>query len=418
MDMSQTTRRKTYRILGIVLWISAVGLILGSAWGVRARALRPQQTILLEAPEHHRLRPGDVVYETTPAGMRRIGEVSACGPTPTHVELTIRPAAFARMTTASTAACWRTPLSAEESIETLLPHDIQVDIASCIATDWKAREAEFLTVWRPLIAELAQAYISVVAEEIERVLFEQQGDIAETSAHVTRILSTHWPAIQRRLSPILREHLTPVLSRLMHNALDDAPKTRIAWHLYRNNGAEALRLMLDWLTTYLAELTTHDREALTAALRKTWASAAHDEELAIALKELSRSLSEDEDLRVLLRDVYHEVIADNPRTAEFIRTKVVESPTVRAELYRLLEWFGPTARQVAKIVLFNDGYTRPEVVHLLRLSCTAPKDLMGHDRYTGTSRRTPRPQNLPYCTTTRTPACPLKPHPQPLPCAM
>lgn len=366
MHISRTTRRKTYRILGGALWISALGLILGSAWGVRARAMRQQNTIVLEAPEHHRLRPGDVVYERTPTGMQRIGEVSICGPTSTRVKLAIGPEAYARMTTASTVACWRTPLSAEESIETLLPPAIQEDIARCIAADWKARESEFLTVWRPMVAELARAYMSVVGAEIERVLFEQQDDIAGVSSHVMRKLSAHWPAIQRRLSPILRAHLTPVLSRLMDKALDDAPKTRIAWHIYRNDSAEALQLMLDWLTKYLAELTPHDREALAVALHKTWASAAHDEQLAAALNELGSALAEDEELRELLRDIYHEVIADNPRTAEFIRTRVIESPTVRTEMYRLLEWFGPTARQVAKIVLFNDGYTRPEVVHLLR----------------------------------------------------
>lgn len=66
------------------------------------------------------------------------------------------------------------------------------------------------------------AYIDAVSDDFEAALTDHQDEIrAVAKAHASAV-STDWPGIQTRLQPIVQEHLTPVLSRLMHEALTDA----------------------------------------------------------------------------------------------------------------------------------------------------------------------------------------------------
>ena len=69
----------------------------------------------------------------------------------------------------------------------------------------------------------------------------------------------------------------------------------------------------------------------------------------------------------MLAQIHREAVAENPRTAEFLRTEVLESPRIREQMYAFIEAFAPTARSVLAMCLFDEtGRTRNEIVHLLR----------------------------------------------------
>jgi hypothetical protein len=153
----------------------------------------------------------------------------------------------------------------------------------------------------------------------------------------------------------------------MHEAIAEAPKVNIAWSVARGRSDEAFRCMLDHLAEYLATMPEDDKVELAEALRRTWETARNDEILGSRLARIGRGIVEDQNLRNVLAEIHREAVSENPRTAEFLRTEVLESPRIREQMYLFIETFAPTVRSVLALCLFDEtGRTRSEIVHLLR----------------------------------------------------
>jgi hypothetical protein len=334
---------------------------------VRARVSRPMHHLVLEAPGDTALASGDLVFLTTDAGLEHIGEVTDVSTGRIRATLAVEPPAFQRLTASTRATCWRTPLSAEEMVPALLPSTIQQKVAERIAADWYEHEEEVASTWAPLVRELASAYLEAISDDVEASFQRHQDELWTITKSHGRAIAAEWPAIQERLGPILQQHLTPVLARLMHEAIAEAPKVAIAWNIARGKNDEAFRCMLDWLADYLATMSDEDKAEFAEAVDRTWQTAREDEILVSRLTEMGRGILEDRNLRDVLTQIYREAVADNPQTPEFLRSEVLGSERMREQMYAFIEAFAPTARNVLAICLFDEtGRTRSEVAHLVR----------------------------------------------------
>lgn len=353
--------------MGAAVWVLAAFAALTSAYVLHARTSRPVRELRIQVPPQTPLASGDLVYLATDRGLDPIGEVVRRPDSQGLVALAIEPAGFARLTRGTSATCWETPLSTEATLNALLPPSIQRTAAERIATDWKNQDSELAATWGPLAAELSAAYVRLISDDVEAALKSREAALLHIAQWHGRSLLVEWPQIQAHLRPKLQKHLTPVLGRLLSEAVTDAPKMSIAWNLARGKHEDAYRLMLDWLTEYLANIPDKDRAELGQAVRQVWDEARNDPAIVDPIAKFGRNLIEDQRLRELLTDVYREAISDNPKTAEFLRAQVLESPEVREKFYALVDAFGPTARHVAATCLFDEsGATRPEVVHITR----------------------------------------------------
>jgi hypothetical protein len=362
----RSSRRWAVVGLGAGLWLAAIGAVAGSTYTVTGRLLRPVTMLRIEGGSSSRLAPGDSVFSDSQRGLVRIGEVASRDDNGA-IELAIDPSMFDALSASTVAVCWGTPMSAEEAITALLPPAIHRRVAEAIAADWRENEDAVMAAWKPVAKELVAAYISAVGDDFETALTDHQDEIWAVAKNHADAVSADWPAIQTRLQPIVQAHLTPVLSRLMHDALTEAPKARIAYNIVRRRYEEAYQYMLDWLTDYLGSMSDRDRAELASAVRASWAAAREDAVLMEIVARQGRDLRDDPELHRVLGAIYREVVAENPTTSEFVRTEILESQAVQDELYRFVERFGPTARKVAALCLFDDeGTTRPEVVHLVR----------------------------------------------------
>lgn len=358
--------RRTAVAVGAAMWLGTIALTAASAYGVYARAVRATAPIILRVDGAHGLAPGDSVYARSENGLVRVGEVARVEPIG-RVELAVTPGAARGYVASTRAVCWRTPLSVEDSIHALLPPAARVRIAEALREDWLLHKEEWAATWGPLAGELASAYIRAVGEDVAASVRVREDALWDVARRHGRVAAEAWPAIQQRLTPILQEHLTPVLSRLMNDALDEAPKTRIAWGVIRGHNADVFRHVLDWLADYLAHMPDKDKAELSLAVRRSWQAARSDPVLVEHIGALARNIRNDAALRDLIVDIYREAIVDNPRSRDFLRDQVRRSPRVREQMYRFIETIGPTARRVASICLFDErGRTRPEVVHWLR----------------------------------------------------
>lgn len=361
--MTGRARNNIPLVIGGTLWLAAALAIGGSAYTVGHRMLRPTTALQIPAPKEHGLAPGDTVFLAAESGLHRIGEVRSIR----HDTITLSiDQGFGDLTEAR-ATCWRTPLSAEETVSALLPPNIQKQAAEHIARAWQERGAELTEIWKPIAADLAVAYIKLIGEELGSAIRNHSGDMQAIGQKHLRHLGEDWPLIQQRLRPILQEHLAPTLKRLASEALADAPKAQIAWNIVRGNHDAAYELMLDWLGAWMSDMPEDDRRELHDALRDTWDAARRDEELGTRLSEILRRLHDDKQIRQLLADIYHETMTENSRTADFLREGLIDDPHVRQEVYRTLELLGPTLKSVLATTLFDQsGTTRPEIVHLVR----------------------------------------------------
>lgn len=356
--------------LGCCIWAAGIFAVVNSVYQVTARGMRPGVGLRVQidggggAPDTG-LRPGDNVFLDTDSGLSRIGEVEMIRQDGIHLKL--EPQAFAQLAAGTRATCWRTPLSAEAAITGLLPSDVQEQMVAEITQSWRQHEQALLAAWKPIATDLTMEFLEVVGDELRAAVRLREPQLAQIGRSAVDSLVTRWPAFQARLNPILERHLTPVVSRLLNDAIDDAPKITIAYKLWRGHTAEAIEQVLDWLAEYLAELPEADRRELRAALLNTWEAARADPRLVELLADAGRELRDDPRLHRVLEEVYREAIADNPQTAQFIRERLVESPEIRRQIYAFVELFGPTARRLAALCLFDaSGSTRPEVVHLVR----------------------------------------------------
>jgi hypothetical protein len=354
-------------VLGGAVWFAALSAIGASVYTVRARTARDVERLSLRSAAGFDLAPGNLVFVATDRGLVHVGEVATTAPDEEAVTLTIDPPAFAALNESTQATCWRTPLSAEQAIDALLPPTIQRQAAEQIVADWREHDEVLTTVWAPIAAELFSAYLQVVRDDIEASVRRHEKQLWAIAKARGRSIAAEWPAIQQRLQPILQEHLTPVLSRLLSQALLDAPKVRIAWSIARGRNAEAYQAMLDWISEYLANMSDRDRAELNSAFARAWDAATEDEILTERFAGIGRDIVEDRELREVFAEIYREAISQNPQTDRFIRTHVLESPELRKQMYVFIELFAPTARKIAALCLFDEnGATRPEVVHLVR----------------------------------------------------
>lgn len=375
--------------LGGAFWAGVAFVATASVTRVWARATRPVLTLTILPPPGLSLLPGDCVFAYTDMGLVRVGEVAECEwrnsesgwenadrapgeipqsqPQVLHCDLAIQPHAMQVFNASTYAVCRQTPLSVEDAVEAMLPPALQRRVTDEVLAAWRAEQTEVWAIWQPIVSDLVLAYVERIAVDLESAVSAREDEFLERARDHARAAAVEWPAIQARLSPILQEHLTPVLGELMEEAASAAPKARIAWSIARGRHTRAFQEMLDWLAEYLAAMPEADKARMGDALRKTLHAAREDEVLAEHFARLGRQIRDDPRLRELLADVYREAISQNPATEAYIRTAVLESPRVRDEAYRLMERFAPTARKVTAMCLFDaDGATRPEVVHLVR----------------------------------------------------
>lgn len=350
------------------MWLAAIAAICGSTYTVCGRTLRPTVAMRIPAPAGHSLSRGDTVFLATDAGLRRIGEVNSAGDD--SVYLAIDPGIADELGDAK-PTCWQTPLSAEETVSALLPPDIQEQVAGHIARMWRDRGGEIVDAWKPVATELASEYLNLVGDDLEEAARSRGGEIRSIGERHLLRAGEDWPLIQRRLRPILQEHLTPVLSRLASSALSEAPKAGIAWDVAKAAAGgdydAVYSRLLDWLGEYATNMPEKDRKELGQAVRTTCEAIGQDEPLMQCLKDMTRRLRDDEELTSLAADIWREAVIENPRSADFLRDRIVNDPAVRREIYRTIELLGPAMRSVTAEALFDrDGATRPEVVHFVR----------------------------------------------------
>jgi hypothetical protein len=360
-------RRKAWQALGAALWVWALGIVVISVHTVRGRVTRAAHGIELELPAGCRLAKGDVLYLATEHGYQYAGEVSS-SPTSSHrARAALDPLAAAKIHAATQAYYWETPLSAEASVRALLPPAIGKRIAETFSQDWQAQEAKLGEVWRPLVTDVALAYADLLAAELAVAWRRHEDALRVIGERHFQSFLVRWPALQERARPILERHLIPLLGELIANAVSEAPKVEIAWLVAQGKHAEAYARMLDWLAGYLATIPEADRERLARAVDESWQMARDDEVLISIVSAMGREVADDDELRAVLATIYREAVADNPRTAEFLRGQILESPEIRGQMYALLEAFAPTARTVLGVGLFDTrGRTRPEVVQMIR----------------------------------------------------
>ena len=360
-------KRTIHLLLGAVLWLLAIWALAKSVQTVRTRALRPTQELTLRVPHGSRLETGDLVFLTNDRGLERVGEVMNGAGGDNLVNIAIEPATFRGLNTSTRATYWQTPLGVEDAVNALLPPAIQRDVAAEILEGWQQYDEQLATAWGPIVSELVAAYLEAIGNDIETSFRRREDELWSISKRHSQAFVTEWPAMQERLRPILREHLTPVLARLMNDAIAEAPKVSIAWNVVRGRNAETYQLMLDWLTDYLADMPEADKAEMTEAIRTTWETVRQDAVLVEQFAGIGRGILDDRELRRVLTDIYREAIAENPRTAECIQNQVLHSEDLRARMYELIELFAPTAQRVAALCLFDEsGATRPQIVHLVR----------------------------------------------------
>lgn len=349
------------------MWVIAAGAILFSFRLVAANVVRPTVRLSIVAPAGIGLSQGDIVYLATDRGLEAVGEVGESNRHPGEVDLRITGRALARLSTNTVASCWRTPLSTEDTITALLPATIQRQAAEHVMADWKTQNEQIAKTWGPLIAELSASYLALVADDIDKALRHREEELWHVVEWHARGLAAEWPGIHDRLEPLVQQHVTPVLSRLLHDAIADAPKLGIALQMAQGNHEEAYRMMLNWLGEYLTTMSEDDQRELRAALAAVWMEAGRDPEIVEPIRRMGERFFEDQRFRDLLADVYREAITDNPKTAEFLRDRVIESDEIRGRFYELVDLMAPTARRVLALFLFNErGAMRPEIVHLVR----------------------------------------------------
>jgi hypothetical protein len=349
------------------VWVAATGVVLGSIYTVGQRVTRPTAAFDFNAPSGHALEPGDGVFLETDAGLWRIGEVTQVPKGKEAVRIEVLPQYADDLPPSPMAICRRTPMSAEEAINALLPPKVQRRAAERMARAWEQKEDELAAAWKPIAAELAVAYFDLIGDDLQLSISVRETELWRIARKHAGAAAADWPVMEERLRPILQQHLTPVLGRLLNDAISDLPKMRIAWSVTRGRYDEAYELMLEWLAVYLANMSEADREELHVALGDTWEAASRDPVLTEAFNRIGRRIRDDQELAHVLTEIYREAIAENPQTAQFLRSKVLESPEIRQQMYRFVELFAPTLRSVTALTLFDEtGTTRPEVVHLVR----------------------------------------------------
>ena len=356
--------RKIRLSLGALVWLMAIGLLFSSYWTVHASLSRSSAHLQIRCSSPG-LTVGDLVYIQASSGLVRAGEVAVVEGS--LAELALSPEVMARLTRSTTATVWMTPLSARASVEAILPSDIQERIAEQVLADWADRDDSLGAIWQPIARELAVSYWHLIQEDLGASLLRHRDEFGEILRNDLAVVAEQWPAIQARLSPILHEHVTPVLSRLMSDALKDAPKVNIMWLLARGKSQDAFQATLDWLSDYLADIPEEDSQELSDALRQAWEVAREDAELMRLLSRAGETFAEDPRLREVVLRVFRESVTLNPRTADFLREEVLQSARIHDQLHTLIQAFAPTARRVLTMCLFDEeGATRPEVVHLVR----------------------------------------------------
>jgi len=365
--MRSTLMRNAPLALGAAMWLAAAGALCGSAWTVCGRAIRPTQAMRFPAEERHFLSPGDAVYAATDSGLRQVGEVSWAEAG--AVGLSVYPGEADALRGAK-ATFWHTPLSAEDTVSALMPPDIQAKVAAHMAEMWAESGGDIVRAWRPVTTDLASDYFEAVWPDVAEAVRIRQTELREIAGRHILASGEDWAAIHRRLRPILREHLTPVLGRLAGDALSEAPKAGLAWDVAKGAASgdydAAYSRLLDWLGDYLTNMPEEDRRELYSALRATCDAAGRDEELKRRVASIAGRIRDDRELAALAVDVWREAVAENPKTAEFLRDRIVNDRGVRQEVYRTIEVMGPTMKRVLAETLFDRGSTRPEVVHFVR----------------------------------------------------
>jgi len=354
-------------ILGAAVWLVTVAGLTAGINTVRSRAARTTHAVRISPDAKSGLAVGDLVFFQTESGLERAGEVAYVSKDATQVTLGLNASIASQTNSTTSATCWRAPLTAEQAVSALLPPAVQDRVARQLTEAWRMHDEEIARIWSPLMSDLAGAYLAAIGADLHLAVDRRADDLWRIAQRHGDQLVASWPTIQDRLRPILQEHLTPVLARLIHDAVDQAPTMRIAWSVARGNSEQAFRRMLDSLADYFADMPASDRAEVALAMRSAWEAAGRDDTLNDTIRKLGRDILNDAELRQTLAEIYREAVTDNPRTEAFFRTHILESPQFRQQLYQFMDLVGPTAQQIAATLFFDQrGATRPEVVHLVR----------------------------------------------------
>jgi len=266
-----------------------------------------------------------------------------------------------------------TPLSLEAVVRTMVPRELQDQIAERIEAEWKQHEQQVMSQMRPVIQQGLRTAIDAVESQLPSILRNHREDFRVLGErYEADILKAELiPLVKREILPIVEEEAVPVARDVGKALWDRVSLWSFTWrYIYDQTPLARTDTVKEEFQRFI------DKEALPELRSRT------NQFIALTETILKRSMDNPRVREVLKRNFRQ--VADDPELKRLIwsivREAVIENETLRLELDQYMKRhetrsamrnagnrLEPVVRDIADMIFGSrEGGITPEFSRVLR----------------------------------------------------
>ncbi len=379
-------------ILGLLIWLAAVGGLWHYAHGLDAEAdvARAGRLLSQYAFEHHpRIKlkmdravwtaPGNPIFMKNDDGtLRQIGQIETLDRT-----LGQRGRRYAWAVEATAMLYPGTPAiphsaevtyyssdcSLEWIAQTMLPPHKRRQLAEMISEAIAEHRDEIIAALEPIIWRSVADAFTLFQQQIGPFLAEQTEQLDALAAELRAdILDQRLAPVARdRVWPILMREAEPLLEKMVRETADRIPWWRLGRMTVQDvfGGRRVEREVRRFIAEEVTDVIESHSDEIEAAIQKVINEVAEDADVRQALHDSMQRLIEDHRLNALLSRMVRELVIDNPDLHAILERHWTSDEAYEA--FRLAgERFEPVLADMGRLLVADNDQIAPEFSHVIR----------------------------------------------------
>jgi hypothetical protein len=258
-------------------------------------------------------------------------------------------------------------------IRTMFPAKMREKIVDLISDAWKTNQDELVALFRPLVEESLNEASAIIQEDLRMALENHRDQIdAIAQRYQEQLLEKELiPLVREEIWPIVQEEAQPLVETIGQEIWKEVSVWRFGWrYIYDRSPLPEKKLTEKEFNRFVdrkaVPILEGHLEDFIDVQKRMLTKVSENEKVKKTVSNSLREIATDPEFQKLVASIIREVLVENPRLREAIRSKW-QSPAAQRAMVRANQRLDPTVIEIGA-TLFGSTKTAitPEFARVLR----------------------------------------------------
>ena len=390
--MAFPKKSETKTIVGALLWIAAIAGVFTLGYSslsdhsvvkrISGYFGKQKRTVEVVSNNYQMIGFGDPVFLVTEDESTRVGNVAFIDFGEGYEEFRLGDTKSAMVTLYGNAPALspgdyikvhETQQSIDWVVRTMMPPDMRARIGELITDAWKTNQEELVSMFQPLIEESIADAGEIIQEDLKKAIDNHKEEIDVLSLRYQEQLLEKEivPLVRDEIWPIVQEESRPLAETIGKEIWQEVSVWRFGWrYIYDRSPLPEKKLTEREFNRFVENkavpiLENHIEDFIDVQ-KSLLTRVSNNPRVRETFSKSVREISSDPEFRDLVASVFKEVLLDNVRLKESIRSNW-QTPAAKTAMERANRRLDPTVTEIGA-TLFGSTKTAitPEFARVLR----------------------------------------------------